>query len=89
MATEQEFPCEWTCPKCRTFQRDSVNPELGPFVTCTCTECGVSFSDSDLDPVSLASWEAARLLAEDAAGIAEEMADKAERRAGLHTPAGG
>lgn len=65
--TEQEFPCAWTCPKCKTFQHDSVNPELGPFVTCTCTECGRSFDDGDLDAESVASWENARQQAEAAA----------------------
>lgn len=73
MTTEMEFPCEWNCPNCATFQRDSVNPQLGPFVTCTCTSCGQSFDDSRLDAVSLASWESARQKAED-----QELIDRAK-----------
>ena len=64
--SDKEFACRWTCPKCQKHQSDSVHPELGPFVTCTCTECGNSFDDDALDEISRASWERARRLAESA-----------------------
>jgi hypothetical protein len=64
-----EYHCEWTCPRCAHFQHDSVHPIYGPFITCTCANCGKCFDDLSLDAKSNASFEAARLAAEKEAGV--------------------
>jgi hypothetical protein len=65
---EKEFPCEWTCPACGTHQHDSVHPELGPFVTCTCTNCTKTFAQTDLSVVDQQSWDDAVTKAEAVTG---------------------
>lgn len=61
-----EWAFHWTCPKCGHAQHDSVDTELGPYLTLICGKCSADFSDSDLDPASIESWEAARVAAESA-----------------------
>jgi uncharacterized Zn finger protein len=59
-----EYPVQWKCPYCGHEQHDSVHPQYGPFISSTCGECGRVSHDDQLDPQSLASWEAARTAAE-------------------------
>jgi hypothetical protein len=54
----------WRCPGCGHCQEDSVHPELGPYLSCTCGACGASFDDEALDPDSLTNWLEARDTAE-------------------------
>jgi hypothetical protein len=55
---------KWVCPGCGYCQADSVHPVYGPWVSCTCEECGEAFSDESLDADSLANWDDARATAE-------------------------
>lgn len=60
-----EVVVEWTCPDCQRLQQDSVHPTLGPFVSCTCGDCGKVFSDGQLSEEDAERWESARAQAEE------------------------
>ncbi len=59
-----EIPFDWACPACNHEQTDTVNPELGPYLSLTCGACGKVFSDEQLSDVDSESWEMARQAAE-------------------------
>jgi hypothetical protein len=59
-----EVEVEWTCPGCNHFQTDTVHPELGPFFSCTCGNCGNVFEDHHLSEADREAWEQARAQAE-------------------------
>lgn len=59
-----EIPFSWTCPTCQHRQTDTVNPELGPFLTVVCGECGSVHDDDSMTPVDSDAWEVARGAAE-------------------------
>lgn len=61
-----EFPVEWTCPNCQSPQVDTVHPQMGPFLSATCGECGNLFDDADLSENDRLSWNDARDRAENA-----------------------
>jgi hypothetical protein len=48
---------KWTCPKCQLEQTDEVDPVLGPFITCTCSQCGGSFDQSRVGTVEVADHD--------------------------------
>lgn len=54
----------WGCPSCGHEQQDTVHPVRGPWISCTCGNCGRAFSDEQLDEQSRDSWEDARATAE-------------------------
>lgn len=54
----------WTCPDCKHVQDDTVHPELGPYISVTCGNCGQSFSDEQLSEEDRAKWNDARDFAE-------------------------
>ena len=33
----------WKCPNCRQDNDDEIDDVYGPFITCTCGNCGKSF----------------------------------------------
>lgn len=41
----------WACPSCGTRNDDEIDPELGPFLTCTCDKCGHSFDQESVQKV--------------------------------------
>jgi rubredoxin len=55
---------EWTCPNCKHVQSDTVHPELGPFFSCTCGNCGHVFENHQLSEADRETWERARAQAE-------------------------
>lgn len=59
-----EAEVKWTCPKCNHTQTDSVHPELGPFFSATCGECGQVSGDESLSKVDQIAWEQARQWAD-------------------------
>lgn len=61
---EKEATVTWTCPDCRATQTDSVHPELGPYISSTCGECGKTFNDEHLTLADVVAWNAARDWAE-------------------------
>lgn len=63
-ADGDEVKLNWTCPGCGHNQDDTVHPELGPFFSCTCGNCGKVFEDRDLSEADQAAWERARTQAE-------------------------
>ena len=44
----------WTCPKCATVMHDDIDRDEGPFLTCTCDQCGRAF---DQDAISGLTYE--------------------------------
>jgi len=44
----KEVAFEWTCPRCKFHQDDSIHPIHGPFLALTCVKCGDRFEDTEL-----------------------------------------
>lgn len=38
----------WTCPSCGCAQVETIDPDDGPFLTCTCEKCGKAFDQADV-----------------------------------------
>jgi ribosomal protein S27AE len=38
----------WTCPTCGMSQVETIDPDDGPFLTCTCEKCGGGFMQDDV-----------------------------------------
>lgn len=59
-----EAEVKWTCPKCQLSQTDTVHPQLGPYLSATCENCGNLFDDADLSETDRVAWNQARDWAE-------------------------
>lgn len=44
---------------CQHVHYDTVDGELGPFKTVTCSTCGASFDDTSLAPSEVKGWDMA------------------------------
>lgn len=42
---------KWLCPNCEYRNDDEIDPVDGPFLTCTCSECGKSFGQDTVKKV--------------------------------------
>lgn len=42
----------WICPDCKTHNDDDIDPVYGPFVTCTCDNCGHSFDQESVPGIT-------------------------------------
>lgn len=41
----------WLCSNCGKRNDDEVDPVYGPFLTCTCDDCGRSFNQDTVQKV--------------------------------------
>ena len=55
----EEVIVEWTCPKCNITQQDSVHPDLGPWLSCCCSNCEQCFEFEELSEKDQIVWDEA------------------------------
>lgn len=52
-----EIPFDWTCPSCGHRQTDTVNPDLGPYLSVTCGACCSTHDERTMTETDYDAWQ--------------------------------